>query len=221
MGKMMFLRFGIVGGVVAGLVVSTAACTVENSPGSYGGGGSQIHLDADSGAGEAAATVAPGSSTPSPYPLLAVLDDNVKMNASPGQGVGVFNQYDSGGHWTIWWTCDTNLTNETCPFDILVTSAKSSITNATSNAFGSGDTLNTQTPTGLANVTGGLEAKTTTTTEAQGIEFDTDPGATIQLVAKVGGLYNGKFLFWVQSGKVNGGYDGTVTDPLLLVGGTP
>jgi hypothetical protein len=51
--------------------------------------------------------------------------------------------------------------------------------------------------------------------------FDTDPGATITLTATVGGLYNGQFLFWVQGGQVNGGYTGTVTDPLMLVGATP
>jgi hypothetical protein len=221
MGPMTLLRLGTFGA----FAMAVAACTVDATTGPYGGGGggaggSEPCLSCDDDAGGDAATVSAGSTTPSKNPILGKIDDNVKMNASPGQGVGVFNEYDSGGKWHIWWTCDTNLTSESCPFDVKVSVAKGAITNATSDSFGTGDTLTAPTP-GAAASSGGLEAKTTTTTGTQGIYFQTDPGATITLTATVGGLYNGKFLFWVEDGMVNGGYKGTVTDPLLLEGKSP
>jgi hypothetical protein len=222
MGPMTLLRLGTFGA----LSMAAVACTVDASTGPYygaggGGGTGQPCLTCDdAGDGGDAATVSAGSTTPSADPILGRVDDNVKMNASPGEGVGVFNEYDSGGQWHIWWTCDTNLTNENCPFDVKVSVATGAITNASSQSFGSGDTLTAPTP-GAAAGAGDLEAKTTTTTGTQGIDFQTDPGATITLTATVGGLYNGKFLFWVENGKVNGGFQGSVTDPLLLVGASP
>ena len=51
--------------------------------------------------------------------------------------------------------------------------------------------------------------------------FDTDPGAIITVDAAMGGIHDGRFLFFVQDGKVNGGYSGALTDPLMLEGTTP
>jgi hypothetical protein len=222
MGSVTVLRLGF----FVALGIAAAACSAEVSYGTVGGGGGGgggtcgEPCLTGTDAGSDASRVSAGSTTPSKEPMLAHVDDNVKMNASPGQGVGVFTEYDAGGHWHVWWTCDTTLTSENCPFDVKISSEKSSITNATSESFSSEDRLTTPgSPT--AGVSGGIEAKTTTTTGIQGVDFDTDPGATITLSATVGGLYNGQFLFWVQSGQVNGGYKGTVTDPLMLVGATP
>ena len=50
----------------------------------------------------------------------------------------------------------------------------------------------------------------------QGVHFDTEPGELIELSAALGGEYSGQFLFFVQDGKVNGGYTGNLTDPLEL-----
>jgi hypothetical protein len=220
MGPWTLLRLGTFGAVALAAVACTVDATSSVSGGSGGGGGEPC-LECGEDAGTAdVGTVSGGSKTPSAEPMLGRIDDNVKMNASPGQGVGIFNEYDSGGHWHVWWTCDTNLTSETCPFDVKLEAEKSAITNATSEKFTSSDTLTTPAEPN-AGPSGGIEAKTVTTSSIQGVFFDTDPGATVTLTATVGGLYNGKFLFWVQGGKVNGGYDGTVTDPITLVGAAP
>lgn len=218
MVPMTLLRLGMFGT----LAMAAVACSVQVSSGvasseppPYTGS-----LGGEDAGSDVAATVSPGSSDPSLEPMLARVEDGQKMNAAPGQGVGVFSEYDSGGHWIIWWTCDTNITSENCPFDVKLSSEKSAITNAVSQSFTASDTLLTPSTPG-AGPTGSIEAKTVTTTGTQGVTFDTDPGAIITLSATVGGLYNGKFLFWVQSGQVNGGFTGTVTDPLLLVGAAP
>jgi hypothetical protein len=220
MGSVTVLRLGILGTMA---VWALAACSAQVSVSNYPGGpcnGEPCLTQTDSGTPDAPSRASGGSTKPSPEPMLAHVDDNMKLNASPGQGVGVFTQYETGGQWNIWWTCDTSITSENCPFDIQVSAEKGSITNAMSQGFASSDSLSAPTP-GAGVTSGGIEAKTLTTTGIQGITFDTEPGATITLSATVGGLYNGQFLFWVQDGQVNGGYKGTVTDPLMLVGATP
>jgi len=64
-------------------------------------------------------------------------------------------------------------------------------------------------------------ASTTTSTGVAGIRFDSDPSAIISLTATVDGVANPAYFFFVQSGKVNGGYTGQLTDPLRLPSSTP
>ncbi len=204
MGLTTFLRLG----VPAVLAAAMAACTVSTSDGGgwSSAGGAPTGVTSDGG-------VAP---TGPAVTLLATVDPNVTMNAQPGQGIGVFTEYDAGGHWHVWWTCDTAITQELCAFDVGVSTA-GAITNASADQFSSADTLSTPV---LADGSS-LEARTTTTLTMQGIFFDTAPGATITLSATIGGIANGQFLFWVQAGKINDGYAGTVTDPLMLKGASP
>jgi hypothetical protein len=213
MGPRILLRLGIVAAVATALI----ACTIEPGDAGYGpAGGQPVYF----GPGDAGTTGSGGSPNPSPIAILARLDPNVKMTASPGQGVGVFTEYEAGGHWHVWWTCDTSLTSQTCPFDVKLSVDTGAISGAASEGFAATDTLRTPATPG-AGKAGEVEAKTVTATGVQGVLFETDPGATITLTATVGGLYSGQFFFWVQSGKINGGYTGTVTDPLMLVGASP
>ncbi|HSO35411.1 MAG TPA: hypothetical protein VLT33_22940, partial [Labilithrix sp.] len=71
-----------------------------------------------------------------------------------------------------------------------------------------------------------VEARVTTTNQVHGITFTTTPGAVITLEATVGGLTEGpgpnrSFFFFVQNGKINGGYTGRLTNPLQLQGNKP
>jgi hypothetical protein len=208
-------------GILGALAVGAAACTVETAS-SEGSGGGPSSTEPCLGCEDSGppSKISGGSTTPSPEAMLGRVDPNQMMNASPGRGVGVFSEFDTGGHWHLWWTCDTLITQKTCPFDIKVTVATGTITNASADEFSSSDTLVTPS-TPASGEAGGIEAKTVTTTGTSGVFFDTDADATITLTATVGGLYNGKFLFWVQDGKVDDGYKGTVTDPLMLVGASP
>ena len=51
--------------------------------------------------------------------------------------------------------------------------------------------------------------------------FTTAPGAVLTVEASVGGLKDAAFLFFVQDGKVNGGVQSKLTNPLQLRGSTP
>jgi hypothetical protein len=155
----------------------------------------------------------PAPSAEPTAPMLVDVDPGATMTATPGDGVGVFIEYATGGHWHLWWTCDTNRTSQSCAFDVKVTPSTGAIANATSDQFATTDALDASSTA--------LEATTSTTTTAQGIHFDTTPGVTITLTASVGGLENGAFLFFVQDGQIDGDFTGQLTDPLMLKGSTP
>ncbi len=182
------------------------------------GDGSNHHHDgyddSQSAPAASATTRSPGSSPDaSVAPLLVVVDTNQTMNAIGGDGVGVFVEYSTGGHWHVWWTCDTNQTQAKCNFVVGITAASGAIKHLDASGLAGGfATLSSTTQ---------LDASSTTTTAVTGVSFDTDPGAQITLDATMGNLTYGSFLFFVQDGKVNGGYASTLSNPLSLVGSTP
>jgi hypothetical protein len=187
-------------------------CIIDSSQsgggGGYAGGGS-------SGTGSSSG----GTTGGTVQPMLVDVDPNQTMNATPGDGVGVFVQYKTGGHWTVWWTCDTNKTGQPCSFDNGVSVSKGTITNVASMTPGIAATGVTQ------NAPGAIAAQTNTSTGADGITFDTPLTAgqvpVITVDAKVNGQENGGWLFFVQDGKINGGTNDTLTDPLMFEPTTP
>jgi hypothetical protein len=150
----------------------------------------------------------------SPSPMLVEIDTDQTMTADPGQGVGVFVEYGTGGKWHVWWTCDTAKTGERCDFAVSLSAKSGNISNVDASQLGNSGLMTTPTPSSL-------EASVTTATEVHGVKFDTNPGAVITLKASLGGAVDGSFLFFVQDGKVNGGYTGKLSNPLQLQGKTP
>jgi len=49
-----------------------------------------------------------------PEPMLVGIDTDQTVDAVPGEGVGLFVEYSSGGNWLLWTTCDTNYSNVAC-----------------------------------------------------------------------------------------------------------
>lgn len=181
-------------------------CSADTGSSSSGGGGVY-----SSGAGSSGSATPPGGGA---QPMLVVVDTNRTMTAQPGDGVGIFTEYATGGHWHVWWTCDTNVTAATCNFDVTVSVASGSLGNVTGQLLEAGDRL---AQVGAAQV----EALTVTSTDIDGLTFDTAPGTTITLDAKMNGEPDSRILFFVQDGAVNGNYSGTLTDPLMFEPSTP
>src|SRR5579864_2652106 len=145
--------------------------------------------------------------------MFAQVDTDQVMTADPGQGVGVFIEYAAGGKWHLWWTCDTMKTGQACDFSVAATAKQGNIANVDAQQLQGGYVAS---PSASR-----VEAHVSTSNEVHGITFTTTPGATIEVEAGVGGLESGKFLFFVQDGKVNGGYTGQLTDPLDVAGSKP
>jgi hypothetical protein len=207
--------------VAVGLLGLLSACTASvSSSGSYDEGwGGSTTTTSDAG-------VITGDGAPSTEVMLAKIDPNASMTQMPGQGVGVFAQYDTtsdadpGGHWYIWWTCDTSLSGESCPFTITATVAHGVISNATSQGFAPSDQL--LTPANANQVAAdSVTAETLTTTQVQGVHFDAPPGEVLTLSAELGGEYSGSFIFFVEDGTIRGGYTGELTDPIDLQSTVP
>ncbi|MGA2447826.1 MAG: hypothetical protein ABTD50_04035 [Polyangiaceae bacterium] len=172
------------------------SCTSESTP-----------AEETSGAGSAWGPTPEGGAT-SAVPILVDVDANQVMNATAGTGVGVFIEYKTGGHWYVWWTCDTSLTGYSCNYDIKATAVSGTIANAVSQG--------PDVPAISLDGSNTIQLATTTTLGVDGVTFDTAPGAIISLDATLGGAEDGSYWFFVQDGQVNGGYQGPLSDPLLL-----
>lgn len=198
------------------LVSSLAACVVENDgPRSYRSppDSTSTAPPASSSSGDTSTPALVDPSLGNTSAMLVEVDSNQTMNAQPGEGVGVFVEYGTGGHWHVWWTCDTNQTNQSCDFSVSIGAATGNISNVDAADL-AGGLYSSPTPSRL-------EARSTITTEVQGVYFDTDPGAIITLEASLGDFKDGSFLFFVQDGQVNGGFTGLLSNPLRLKGTVP
>ncbi len=146
-------------------------------------------------------------------PLLAIVDSNQTMNADPGQGVGVFVEYDAGGHWNLWWTCDTAISGLSCNFNLKVTAESGEFANISSD-HEAGDNIS-------APDASTISALTTTNSNLVRVTFDSAPGAIIRVDATVSGAPDPAIFFFVQDGKVRGDYKGALTNPMRFRGSTP
>jgi len=194
-------RVAALGGFVAWLT----ACVVEHDRSSgYFTGGSAAPPPSSSGGGAAGPV----------QPVLVTVDTGKTMNADPGDGVGVFVEYGAGGHWNVWWTCDTTKTGQSCTFDVHVRAQSGALANVQAAQLVDGDTAVAPSPQEV-------QAHTTTTSSLTGVAFDSDPGAVIVIDARIGGVADPAYFFFVQDGQVNGGFQGKLTNPLMFQGSTP
>jgi hypothetical protein len=147
-------------------------------------------------------------------PMVVEVDPNGTLSAAPGLGVGVFTQYVSGGHWLIWWTCDAIATGQSCLFTISVSPMQGTFSNVELTQNG---TMSEVAGSGAPS----FALTSSTSSERNQVTFDAEPGASIELGAFVEPSPNENYLFFVQSQRVNGGYQGNLTDPLILEPSSP
>jgi hypothetical protein len=200
--------------IFAGMAVCSGLGCGPSGPSPYGGTLSGFASGTAAGGTGASVPVEPDGGIS--QPMVVIVDTDRTLTASPGQGVGVFSEYGAGGHWHIWWTCDSIVsgTNDPCYFQV---SATVSGTATLANAVGENLALSDQ----LVQTPQEVSATTLTSTNVEGMHFDTAPGQQILLTVQLNGVQSGKFLFFVQDGIVNGGYAGPLTDPLVLSPASP
>ena len=173
-------------------------------------------------------TPAPTSTGPQAPMLVTVDTGQVMSMVTGGDGVGVFVQYSAGGHWLVKMTCDTNKSGQNCDFDVKLTPDSGAITNYVA-------TPATTNPANLATLgANGLEATALMTNQVASFTFDTDPGMHLTLDSTVSGLryyvdstgVQHTFFFFVSknsagSEDINGGFTGTLTNPLTFEPSAP
>lgn len=145
-------------------------------------------------------------------PMRVVVDRDAVLEAAPGEGMGVFVEYRAGGAWRVSWACDTNVTARPCPFSIRLTSA--------APAFDAVDVTHAAGPSTFA-ADNTLDISSETTTELAYVDLSAAPGAILTVDAILEDTGEPAYVFFVQDGKVNGGFEGSLTNPLELEPSAP
>lgn len=179
----------------AGIAVATTGCFV--------GGGS-------SGETDTVPTVpAPRLDTPK---QVAITPDKT-LNAGSGDGVGIFVEYASGGHWHVWTTCDTNKSKVACDFEAFAIPEKGAkISNVQgAETLESGDVAEELTD-------GSAHLSASTSTELDGMTFDATPGAVVELEVYFDGVPDARVVFWYGNETL---HTGAPTDPVDFLPDAP
>jgi hypothetical protein len=144
----------------------------------------------------------------SPNPQKVAIDTGATLSSKGGDGVGVFVQYASGGHWTLTTACDTNTSGQPCGFDLFVAGIDAStiLSNPTGTTLEAGDVIEVLPD-------GSIHLQTVTSTGLDGITLDTTAGATLDLVMYLDGLPQPQFIYWIGDKVL---HTGAPTDPINL-----
>lgn len=135
-----------------------------------------------------------------------VIDAGQSLDVDAGSGVGVFVEYQSGGHWRIYVGCDTEKSGLDCNFDVIAQPVGASpITSVTPEGLERDDSL---TLVGSDVV----ELVTRTDLDFDGFSLDTEPGAVLSVDAYLDGSCT-NYVYWVGDGAV---HDGAPSSPIEL-----
>jgi hypothetical protein len=173
------------------IVSAMAGCVVELSD------------SAQASAGGPAPSPGPGCTQPNNTgtPPALALDTGRTLSATPGDGAGIFVTYQSGGHWSLQWTCDTNASGQPCAFDVSVSASSiNAYTALPANAT-------------VAQTAQSFRAQTNTTSTLDGATFDTPAGAPIVMSATINGCAMPNLTFYVSGAKLQT----APTDPVEFV----
>jgi len=172
--------------IALGSLVSTA-CGYDNGPG---------------------VETIPGDSSQNTQIYSATIDANASMtDIKPGEGVGMFVEYGIGGTWTVKFTCDTSITNYTCPWSIDVrTLDRTAISGIDVQKLDADDVVTRSTPDILRY--DGL-----TTTELDEFSFQALAGKPVGFDIWLQYEPNpNRYVFWIGDGGLNRGISGPSFD---------
>jgi hypothetical protein len=150
-------------------------------------------------------------------PMTVGIDSGAKMTSPPGQGAGLFVEYTDGGHWHVFTTCDTSISQTECTFDAFLSVNRAGTVSRT-DTTGSGIVNVRQQFTPGDPVTfveyqsaGTVHLHAVSDFDAPGITFDTADGATLSLVMYLDGQPQPAYVYWVGDGLRHAG---APTDPV-------
>ena len=124
------------------------------------------------------------------------IDADQALEVTPGDGVGVFIEYQSGGRWHVFVSCDTARSGYACNYDITVQPVGlSQIIQVSPDGLENDDT---------ASLLGGDFAKLVTRTDFDfdGYYVDLEPGVTLNVEAYLDNSCT-NYLYWFGDGGVH------------------
>jgi hypothetical protein len=134
-----------------------------------------------------------------PEPALVSIDTDQTLDATPGDGVGLFVEYSAGGNWLLWTTCDVNESGVACDFDVFASVDSASKMAEVAEVDMEGHDLVEVLDNGEAH----MHAETASDIDAMSIV--TSPGAILRVEVSLDGLLDQRFVYWVSDGIVHGG----------------
>jgi hypothetical protein len=178
--------------LTAALGTTTAGCIIDDGGGSGG--------------------PPPEETRPLDDPKEVSITPDKTLSSAPGEGVGLFVEYGTGGHWRVWMTCDSLVaqhadgTYPVCGFDAFLTVVDGTgpITNAKGDELEGKDAV-------TSSGDGSVQFYAETSTDIDGITFDTAPGAVVELEAYLDGQPDPRFIYWFGDQILHAG---APTDPV-------
>lgn len=141
---------------------------------------------------------------PTDTPAQESVDTGAVILVDPGQGAGLFVEYRGDGEWDVFTSCDTDITDRPCQFDVIISAAPGvSISAPTLHDAEPVDSLELRSD-------GSFRMATGTATKLGGVNFSTDPGAAIQIDMLLDGEAQPDFVRWISGGLSQ---EGTTTNP--------
>ncbi|MFT3772153.1 MAG: hypothetical protein QM820_42655 [Minicystis sp.] len=149
---------------------------------------------------------------PADTPAQELVDTGATMSVDAGQGAGLFIEYTGGGQWDVFTSCDTDVTNRPCDFDVIISVAPGvSISAPTLHDAEPVDTLELRSD-------GSFRITTGTASGLDGVTFTTDPGASIVIDMLLDGQAQPDYIRWVSGGALQAG---TTTNPAEFIPSEP
>lgn len=122
------------------------------------------------------------------------IDEGAQLEAEPGAGVGVFVEYQGGGAWRVWTTCDTDLTGYDCAFDLYLDGA--ALDASVAEDLEGADELEERGDS--------LRATLSTGSDTDGVIVEIEEGSPLRLEVWLDGELDGRFVSWVSGGQIAG-----------------
>ena len=135
-----------------------------------------------------------------------MIDTGAQMSADPGNGVGLFVQYQGDGRWDLFTTCDTAFSGAACDFDVVISAAPGDYFTGVM-----GTDLSPASDVALQDDES-LRLVTSTSFGTDGVSFDATPGSTIEVDVLLDGVPQPAFIFAVSGGVVMNGMPSNVVD---------
>lgn len=142
-------------------------------------------------------------------PMAVTIDSDVALDATPGDGVGVFVEYYAGGTYRIWTTCDTTFSENACAFDIFTSvDSSSTIVATTEENLEGADSI-------IVNAgQGTVDLRFDTGFDYDAAVIDVTPGATLRVEVFVDGSSDARFTYWFGNGVL---HEGAPTNPIDFI----
>ncbi len=134
------------------------------------------------------------------------IDADHLLDTDLGYGAGLFVEYSRGGRWTLWTSCDTELTGSLCLFEAHVTTQSSTISDVLEFDTEGFDEVSRWSDTSLT-----FYAETASHSDA--LEFYTAPGELVQIRLVLDGYESPEYLVWYGNDDVQ---DGAPRSPVVF-----